>query len=257
MPYALVTGASKGIGKAIALELAKYSYDILLTARSADLLKAAADEIKEKYPVKVAFLALDLSLSKSPQNLHNWCIEHNYDVEVLVNNAGFGLSGPFDSVKPEENASMLQLNVIVPTLLCQLFVPLLKNKKQAYILNIISSAAYQAVPLLSIYSASKAYLLNFTRALHHELKKTNISVTAVSPGPTDTDWIHTARVTGKALKVAGKVHMQPSEVARIAVKAMFRKKIEVIVGMMNQAGAFFAWLLPKKFVERTASKMYE
>ena len=256
MPYALVTGASKGIGKAIALELAKHHYDILLTARSADLLSSVASEISGKYPVKVEYLPLDLTLPGSPQQLLNWCTDNKYSIEVLVNNAGFGLGGPFDSVKPEQNSGMLQLNVITPTLLCQLFVPLLKKNKQSYILNIISSAAYQAVPLLSIYSASKAYLLSFTRALHHELKEFNISVTAASPGPTDTDWIHTARITGKALKMATKVNMQPSEVAEIAVKAMLSKKIEVIAGFMNKAGAFFAWLLPRNFVEKIAGKMY-
>ena len=257
MPYALVTGASKGIGRAIAFELARHNYDILITARSIDLLKSVSEEIMESYPVKVSYLALDLGLAESPETLHTWCVEHKYDIRILVNNAGFGLSGPFQSYSTAENISMLQLNIVVPTILCQLFVPQLQNNKGGYILNIISSAAYQAVPLLSIYSASKAYLLSFTRALHHELKKLGISVTAVSPGPTDTDWIHTAQITGKALKVAGKLNMQPETVARIAVKAMFAKKTEVITGMMNKAGAFFAWLLPRKFVEKTASKMYE
>lgn len=257
MAYALVTGASKGIGKAIAVELAGLHYDVLLTARSEDLLKKTGEEIASKYPVKVAWFPLDLSKPDAAHELLEWCLEQKFDVEILVNNAGFGLGGPFNAVSTEQNVSMLQLNVVVPTLLCQLFVPLLSDKPKSYILNIISSAAYQAVPLLSIYSASKAYLLSFTRALHHELKKQHISVTAVSPGPTDTDWIHTAQITGKALKVANKVNMQPAKVAHIAVKAMFAGKMEVVTGMMNKAGAFFAWLLPKKFVERTASKMYE
>ena len=257
MPYALVTGASKGIGKAIAVELAKHNYDLLLTARSETLLMNVSAEIQAIYPVKVEIISLDLTLPHSVEKLHAWCVENHFDVQVLVNNAGFGLGGPFDSFKPEENTGMLQLNVIVPTILCQLFVPLLKKNKQSYILNIVSSAAYQAVPLLSVYSASKAYLLSFTRALHHELKNSNISVTAVSPGPTDTDWIHTARIKGKALKMADKMNMQPAEVARIAVKAMFAKKTEVITGFMNKAGAFFAWLLPKKIVEKTTGQMYE
>ena len=257
MSYALVTGASKGIGKAIAHELAKRRYNILLAARSSDLLQDVADEIQKGYNVKVFYLALDLGSPSAPQKLLDWCLDNKFDVSILVNNAGFGVSGRFDSNSMEENTSMLQLNVVVPTQLCQLFVPILTKNSPSYILNIISSAAYQAIPLLSIYSASKAYLLSFTRALRHELKIAGISVTAVSPGPTDTNWIHRAQITGKALRVANKVNMQPSKVAFIAVKAMLSGKSEVITGIMNKAGAFFAWLLPKKLVEKTTSKLYE
>ena len=257
MSYALVTGASKGIGKAIAFELASRKYDLLLVARSPDLLQQVADELEKTYKVKVFYYAIDLSLADAPRQVYNWCSVHAFDLTVLVNNAGFGVSGRFDSNLMEMNTNMLQLNVVVPTQLCQLFVPLLHKSPQSYILNIVSSAAYQAVPLLGIYAASKAYLLSFSRAIHHELKKTGISVTALSPGPTDTDWIHRAQIKGKALKMANKLNMQPSEVARIAVRAMLAGKIEAITGTMNKVGAFFAWLLPRKLVENTTAGMYE
>lgn len=257
MGYALITGASKGIGKALAYELAGRNYDILITARSAPLLEELSKELAEKFKIKVAFITLDLATQEAPANLYQWCMDNGYPVEILINNAGIGISGAFEKIEPVQNEHLLQLNVITPTLLCRLFIPLLKQNKRSYILNVVSTSAYQSVPGLSVYSASKAYLLSLTRALHHELKGSFISVTAVSPGPTDTDWIHTANVQGKALAMASKVNMQPAEVAKIAVDAMFAHKIEVIPGIMNKAGAFFAWLLPKALVERATAKLYQ
>ncbi|MDB5224098.1 MAG: family oxidoreductase [Chitinophagaceae bacterium] len=257
MSYALITGASKGIGKAIAFELAKHNYNILLTARSAELLAQAAEEIKKQYPVTVNFLPLDLSELNAAQKLFNWCVENNFPVSVLANNAGYGLSGSFEKYSVEETTNLLQLNIIAPTQLCRLFIPLLKQQQQSYILNTCSSSAYQAVPLLTVYAASKAYVLKFTRALKHELADTNISVTCLSPGPTDTDWANRAQVSDKILKMAAKLNMTPQQVAVIGVKAMFKKRTEVVTGFINKLGVFMAWLLPDSLVEKSAGKLYK
>ena len=147
MAYALITGASKGIGKAIAFELASHNYHVLVTARSASQLQIVTEEIREKYKVNAYFFPLDLCELEAPQKLFDWCIENNYPVSVLVNNAGFGLSGRFENIPQMDTSGLLQLNIIAPTLLCHLFIPLLKKQTQSYILNISSSAAYQAVPL--------------------------------------------------------------------------------------------------------------
>ena len=256
MPYALVTGASKGIGKSIALELAKSKYDLLLTARSADLLKEVAEEIQKSFPVQIRFLALDLSENNAPKKLYDWCIENNYPVSVLVNNAGYGISGLFGDSSLEKNINLLQLNIIALTQLCQLFLPVLKQQSAAYILNVASTASYQAIPHLTVYAASKSYVQSFSRGLAEELSKTTVSVTCISPGPTDTDWAKTASVPAKALKLATKLNMTPESVAVIAVKAMFAKKTEVIPGFINNVGVLMAWLLPKKLVERSAGNLY-
>jgi uncharacterized protein len=255
--YALVTGASKGIGKAIAEELAKNNFNILLVARSEEQLKKNATEIATKYKVQSDYLAIDLSSPTAPTEIFNWCTKKNYSVQVLVNNAGYGLSGNFERFSMEENTNMMQLNMITLVQLTQLFLPVLKSQGKSYILNIASSAAYQAVPYLSLYSATKAFVLSFSRGLQQELKKTSVSVTCISPGSTDTGFASRAQLGEKGLKTAEKVNMTPEAVAAISVKSMLSGKTEVIVGFINKVGAFLVWLLPKKLVETTAMKIYE
>jgi uncharacterized protein len=257
MGLALVTGASKGIGKAIAEELASRKFDLLLIARSEELLAAVSKALKEKYGVRVDYLSLDLSVVGSPQRALSWCVQKNYSIDILVNNAGYGLSGLMDKYSLEENTNMIQVDVVALVQMCQLFLPHLKQKSKSYILNIASSAAYQAVPFLSIYSASKAFVLSFSRGLRKELKGSAVSVTCVSPGATDTEFVVRAQIGEKGLKTADRVNMKPDEVARLAVKATLAGKGELIVGLINKLGAFMVWLLPKDLVENTAMKIYQ
>ncbi len=257
MAYALTTGASKGIGKAIAQQLAARKYDLLLVARSAEMLEEVAKGLSEKYGIKTAFLAIDLSTPGAAEKVYGWCTENNYTVDILVNNAGYGLSGAFNKYTLSENLNMLQVNMLALVALTQLFLPQLLLQPEAYILNTASSAAYQSVPGLSLYAATKAFVLSFSRGLHQELRNKNVSVTCVSPGATDTDFVVRAQLGPKGLKAASQVNMTPEAVAKIAVKTMFRKKPEVITGTINKLGAFMSWLLPKALVERTAMKIYQ
>lgn len=257
MSYALVTGSSKGIGKAIAIELANKKIDLLLAARSGDLLKSIAEEIRNNYGVKVDYLAIDFTGATSAKTLYEWCKKNNYEVDILVNNAGYGLSGSFGKYSAEAYNNMLQINIFSLVNLTYLFLDDFKKKQQTYILNIASTTAYQSVPGFALYAASKSFLRSFSRSLTYELRKTNVSVTCISPGGTDTDFAIRADVSSKALKAADKLNMTPEAVAKIAVKAMFNKKTEVITGVVNKLGAFFSWLLPQKFVEANLSKIYE
>lgn len=257
MNYALITGASKGIGKALAVELAKRKYNLLLLARSADLLAALALELKETYNVETAFLAIDLSVPDADEKILQWCTLNNYTINILVNNAGFGLAGPFERYSRNENAALLQVNILSLVQLCQAFLPMLRAQPRSYILNVASSSAYQSVPLLNLYSSSKAFVLHFSRSLSHELKNSSVSVTALSPGPTDTDFPNRAQMNEKTKKTAVKFNMSPEEVARIAVKALFASKREVVPGFINKLGVCLVWLLPKVFVEKTASSIYK
>jgi uncharacterized protein len=257
MPFALVTGGSKGIGKAIAESLAMRGYDLLLVARSSEMLAQVSSEINLATKRNCRWFATDLALDKSAESVHDWCLENNFDVSVLVNNAGYGLSGSFEKYTAAEHSEMLHLNIITLTKLTRLFLPELLKQSAGYILNIGSSASYQAVPMLSAYAASKAYVLNFSRGLHHELKGTHVSVTCVCPGPTDTNFITRAQVGPKGQKAAERFNMSPKTVAHIAVESLFRKKSEVITGTANKLSAFFAWLLPKNMIEGIARKLYD
>lgn len=258
MSFALITGASKGIGKNIAEEFARRGINVLLVARSKDLLSQVCDDIARQYNIKAFYLAADLSQPSSPGQVLAWCNTNNYNVNILVNNAGYGLSGLFDKYTEKEHADMLQVNVVSLVQLTSLFMPVLKSQpSKAYILNIASSAAYQAVPYLSLYAASKSFVLSFSRGLHYELKKTNVSVTCVCPGATDTDFPQRANIGEKGKKAAEKFNMRPEEVAKIAVEKMFAGKSEVITGFINKLGAALAWLAPKGITEKTAASIYE
>ena len=257
MEYALITGGSKGIGKHIADELARKGWNILLVARSADLLKQAAAELSSRYTVKVDWLAMDLSGHDAPQKVYDWCKQKDYTVRALVNNAGYGLSGPFEKYPWAEHLNMMQVNMSALVGLTRLFLPDLRGSSRSYILNIASSAAYQAVPKLSLYAATKSFVLAFSRGLHQELQGSPVSVTCVSPGATDTDFPNRAQLGEKGMKAAAKFNMNPQRVASLAVRAMLAGKTEVITGFVNKLGAAMAWLLPKTMVERTAMKIYE
>jgi short-subunit dehydrogenase len=257
MPFALITGASKGIGKAIARNLAARGYDLLLVARSEDLLKETASEIAAGSRVDCQWLALDLSKDGSAAEVYAFCKQRALPVSILVNNAGYGLSGPFEKYTAETHVEMLHLNILTLVSLTRLFLPDLKKQSDAYILNIGSSAAYQAIPFLSVYAASKSFVLNFSRGLQGELKGSRVSVTCVCPGPTDTNFVNRANVGEKGQKAAARFNMSPEAVAHIAVDSLFKRKSEVITGGMNKLSAFFAWLLPKSLVEGVARKLYD
>ena len=257
MTYALITGASRGIGQAIATELASRQYNLLLVARSGETLQKLASELSQQHGVSVQTLALDLATPNAPQQVLDWCQQNGYVVSVLVNNAGYGLSGQFEQYSLADNLAMMQVNMTSLVALTQLFLPQLRQQPRAYILNIASSTAYQALPGMSLYAATKVFVLNFSRGLHHELAGSPVSVTCVSPGATDTGFNDRAQINQKAREAAKKITMAPEVVAKQAITGMFAGKAEVITGVINKVGAFAAWLLPKSFIEKTAYKIYK
>lgn len=257
MPFALITGASKGIGLAIAKQLASKKINVLLVARDETKLANASKELKQQFEIEAFYFAADLSKPDTPQKLYDWCMANNYAVNILVNNAGYGISGAFDSHSIDEHIAMIHVNINAVLKLTSLFLPSMKQHKKAYILNIGSSAAYQSVPFLSTYAASKAFIINFSRALKYELKNTNIVVSVVSPGVTNTDFSITANVPEKGMKAAEKVSMTPEAVAKIAVRNLFKGKTESLVGFITSITVFFVKLLPKTFSEKTAAGFYQ
>lgn len=257
MTYALITGASRGIGKAIATELASRQYNLILVARSGPTLQTIATQLAQQHGVTVQTMALDLATPNAPQQVFDWCQNNGYVVSMLVNNAGYGLSGQFEQYSLAENMAMMQVNMTTLVSLTQLFLPQLREQKRAYILNIASSTAYQALPGMSLYAATKVFVLNFSRGLHHELAGSSVSVTCISPGATDTGFNDRAQINQKAREAAKKITMTPEAVAKQSLAGMFAGKAEVITGAINKVGAFAAWLLPKSFIEKTAYKIYK
>lgn len=254
--YALITGASKGIGRAIAKELASRKHHLLLVARTETLLAALAAELREVYGIEAAYFATDLSNPSAPALVTDWINRNGYAVDILVNNAGYGIGGSFEKHAPEETRDMMQVNMTVPVELCSRLLPLLKQQSRSYILNIASSAAYQAVPGLSVYAATKSFMVSFSRGLRHELRKTGVSVTVVSPGGTATEFADRARLNADVVKKGEKLNMTPEAVAKLAVDAMYAGKTEIITGFVNKLGAALAWLFPKKLAEITAAGLY-
>ncbi len=257
MAFALITGASGGIGLDIAHELAQHKIDLLLVARSEENLSKAKKDISEKYGVKVEYLSVDLSSPEGTRSLTNWVSKNNFNINILVNNAGYGIWGSVEQTSWEKLHNMMRLNMISVVELCQALLPELKKHKQSYIMNIASTAAYQAVPTLTTYAATKSFVLLFTRGLRKELSKTNVSVTCVSPGTTTTGFIDRAGMNDTLKRRSEKVTMSSNEVARIAVRGMFNKKAEVVPGFLNWFSVQMTYLVPKGIPETIAEGLYK
>ena len=255
MPYALITGASKGIGKAFAESLAKRKIDLLLVARTELLLKQLAGDLKKQYGIQVQYLAIDLSLHDSPQNISRWIEENKFEVQILINNAGYGLWGNFSDLNLQEQNEMITVNISTMINLTYLMIPKMRTQKQAYILNVSSTAAYQAVPTLTLYAAAKAFVLSFSRALRYELKDSPISVSCISPGPTKTNFVDRARMLHMQ-KLSDKMSMSAETVAEAGINGMLRKKAEIIPGLTNRMSVMAARFTPKTLVEKVAAGLY-
>ncbi len=253
--YALITGASKGIGKSIAFQLAAKGYNLVLVARNEASLADLAEVLSKRFNITVKYQIVDLQQPGAAEQLYTFCTNEQLPVSVLVNNAGRGSWGRFDELALAEQHQMMQLNMHALVDLTHYFLPMLKQQQTAYILNVASTAAYQAMPTMAIYAATKSFVVSFSRALKRELKNSSVSVSCLSPGPTDTHFIETAGM--QALKEkAAKYEMTPDEVAKIAVKGMFAKKTEIIPGFLNAFSAFMLRFVPKSTPEKVVEKVY-
>lgn len=256
MSYALVTGAAKGIGKGIASALARHDFDLLLVDIDEAGLANTKKEIESTSGSLVYTLHLDLSASDALQQLTSWTSIWHDELEVVVNNAGYGLNGAFEQLTLAEQLNIIDVNVKAQVSLSHAYIPVLKRRSQAYLLNVGSTTAFQTVPYLNIYAATKAFVLSFTRGLRFELRDSAISVSVLIPGSTDTDFVNRARMTESTKRTAEKFNMSPDVVGKIAVHGLFKGKAEIIPGFTNKLHAFFPRFFPKTFVERIAANIY-
>lgn len=256
MSYALITGAAKGIGRGIAHQLANRNYTLLLVDLDEDALLATARDIESTHPVKVYTLHQDLSAPDAIARIIKWTSPWHDDLNVVINNAGYGLNNAFETLTLDEQLNLIDVNIKAQVALSHNYIPILKKQPEAYLLNVSSTTAYQSVPYLTIYAASKSFVLSFTRGLRFELQHSRISVSCLIPGSTDTDFVNRAGMSTAVKEKAKRYNMQPEKVAAIAIKGLFNRKAEIIPGFTNRLHAFLPRFFPKIFTERIAGNIY-
>jgi short-subunit dehydrogenase len=248
MPTALVTGASTGIGRDLARLCASAGYDMVLVARN----QAQLSELAAQLPGKTRVLARDLTDADTPAEI----FREVGDVDVLVNNAGAGMAGLFHELDTGAQIRMLQLNVVALTHLTRLFLTGMVARRNGRILNVASTAAFQAGPLMAVYYATKAYVLSLSEALHDELRDRRVTVTCLCPGPTRTEFDKRADISNTGLFQGSNV-MDSMTVARAGFDGMMAGKSVVIPGAFNTAGALLTRLVPRMTAARLARKLQE
>jgi hypothetical protein len=254
--YTLITGGSSGIGKAIAWECASRGMNVLLVALPGRDLHQTAGQLRNEYPVKVETLEIDLTSLSAPQDVYNWCMENNYQVNVLVNNAGVAGTAKFEESPVSYSDERIQLNIRAVVLLTRLFIPSMKKLPKAYILNVSSLSAFYSIPYKSIYSASKAFVLMFSRAIKEELRETSIKISVLCPNGVRTNSGTHARIESHGLK--GKLTRVPVEkVAKSAIKGLLNGKMVIIPGRINRGILIFGYFVPVNIKQRILAREFE
>ena len=253
---ALVTGASSGIGYALAEILAADGYHLVLVARNVAKLAEMKQGLEARHKIQVQILPKDLSEPAASQELFDQLQSEGVVVEVLVNNAGFGDYGPFAEARWDKTDEMIRLNILSLTHLTHLLVTGMVQRGHGRILNLASTAAFQPGPLMAVYYASKAYVLHFSEALANELQGTGVTVTALCPGPTATGFQQAADLQDSKL-VKGKRLPSAEEVARFGYRAMLQGKPVAIPGLMNWLLALSIRFTPRAWVTKIVRGMQE
>ena len=255
MPYTLVTGASKGIGQALATECAKHKQPLLLVALPNDGLPTIACELKQEYSVDVIYYQLNMESPHSIAEFASWLQKSDIEVNTLINNAGLGMQGHFTELSLEENLKMMNVNMQGVVTLTYHLIPELKRHPHSYIMNVGSLASFLKFPYKAVYSGSKNFILAFSGALKYELKHTSISVSCLCPGPTITNELVAARTAEQGAK-AKAFTLPASSVARIGIRNMLRGKHIIVPGGFNRALIFFIKHLPSWLSTQMAERMF-
>lgn len=251
---ALITGASGGLGLELARVMAENGFDLVLTARSEDKLLDIKRELEQEYKVSAAVFACDLTQHDAAQQLFDYTEREGMRIDVLVNNAGFGDFGLYAESSWDKQNSMIQLNVVALAHLTHLFVQPMIKHSAGKILNIASIAAFQPGPLMSVYYATKAFVLSLSEALSVELKDTGVTVTAVCPGPIRTGFEQQADLGNSGLFKNLSVS-NAADVARFAYGKLMQGKTVAVYGAGNKFIVFGAKLAPRSMVRNTVYKI--
>ncbi|MDW8296172.1 MAG: SDR family NAD(P)-dependent oxidoreductase [Raineya sp.] len=252
--YALITGGSQGLGKAIAEILASKGINLILVALPEKSLQETAKDIKEKFGVDVQTIGIDLTEFHATQKVFDFVRTNNLKVRYLINNAGIGYTESFEKLPFSFIDKLLKINVLSVTQLTHLFIPLLTENAPAYILNIASMAGLFTMPYKTAYSASKHYVVEFSLALREELKSKNINVTVVCPGGMTTNAEVLERINQMG-KLGNILTASPELVAQVAIRSMFASKSLVVPKWQVRLYSYLRWIFPKtwqaKIIART------
>ncbi len=248
----LVTGASSGIGADIARSLGQRGHGLTLVARRTDRLHDLADELRTGYGVRVETLGCDLADDASRAGMLEQLAELALEVDVLVNNAGFGSGGRFHELDPARELEMVRLNVEAVVVLCGHFVPRMVERGRGAVLNIASIAAFQPLPHQATYGATKAFVLSFTDSLHAELRGTGVTASALCPGPVETEFVTSAGIDQEAEWLPSLFWASSKVVAEEGVRALEKGRRVVVTGKLNRATALAGQHVPRGKLLRAA-----
>lgn len=250
---ALITGASSGIGYELALLFARKGHSLVLVARNQETLRKLAEKLEQEYGIRAVVISKDLSLSSTPEEVFRELSEKSIPVHTLVNNAGFGTRGMFAGADVDSQLKMIQVNMTALTHLTRLFLNRMLSSRNGRILNVASTAAFQPGPLMAVYYATKAYVLSFSEALASELRGSGVTVTALCPGPTRTEFERRAGMEGSRLFRSGV--MNSKTVAEAGYRGLMKGKAVVISGLRNRLLAMTIKLVPRKWVKGAVRRM--
>lgn len=258
MSTALITGASSGIGAAFAWELAQRQMDLVLVARSKDKLDSLAEQLREQYQIQVEVLVQDLSVPAAATSVFEAIAQKNIAIDLLINNAGFGGYGPFSESSLSKQLEMIQLNISALVELTYRFLPQMQQRGSGSIINLASIAAFQPIPYMSIYAATKAFVLSFSEALWAENREKGVKVLAVCPGPTKTNFFDVAGFERLASNGSqGQNTTSPETVVQEALKALEGDSCNVVPGgLSNQIIVNISRFLPREVLVNAVEQQF-
>jgi len=249
----LITGASSGIGKEIAIVYASKHYNLILVARSKEKLDILKINLENKYQIEITNIYLDLSEQNSAEELYKIVKEKALQVDILINNAGFGLNGNFIDIDINSQAEMLNLNILTLTKLSNLFAKEMILQNSGHIVNIASTAAFQPVSKFAVYAATKAYVLSFSEAISVELKAENIKVTVICPGATESNFMDNAGIK----KISLLSLASSKQVAEFTYKSVSKARVVAIHGFLNRFLVFFTRFTPRSIIRNISGKFFD
>jgi len=249
----LITGASSGIGKELAIVYAANLYNLILVARSKNKLDDLKQELEKTNKIEVTNISLDLSNQDSAEELYGIVKEKKLQVDILINNAGFGLNGEFTEIDINSQTEMINLNMLTLTKLSNLFAKEMTVQNFGKIVNIASTAAFQPITNFAVYAATKAYVLSFSEAIAVELKSKNISITAICPGATESNFMDSAGVK----KISMLSIASSKQVAEFTYRAVNKEKIVAIHGFLNRLIVVAIRFTPRSIVRKLSGSFFD